>query len=684
MDNERLEFTLPPAPRGLCFDRNDFVKTHFSVDIFLAEHQNVVSLENMRDDLGVYLKVLRLAMIELINRDYANFVNLSATLIGFNKAIEKIQVPLVNLNQEVLGVKQCLEEAMKELSMWLNQRNGLRNKKHLLKHYSQTVNALNTLNSILKNISESSIQDRVALADRGVQQYNQLKFSITKSDILIKAEQKAQYQTIGVRLTQILNDLLFVYLNKKDEINLLKVLIALASLDKVEGTESLIRKDVIAPLLLDVISESSLQRNNEGLHGIYKSVLSVLDNDLKLLLMIMHHPKLLSLTKRYNFLVNCFWCEVESRLELNLSSIFAPGNPKIFYSRYNDSMGFISKLEGYCDKEMFLLLKNTNEYKSFVKRWNLPVYFQIRFQEIAGSFETHLQNGPTLENNGEFLLKETHHCWKCLQECWSDGIYIEALAYKFWKLSLQLLSRYTVWVHSSMQASTTISDSSNLINTSIDLHLDTQKLLQKLPEFLQSVERRVNIKNKVLFRESLLPTEERLKDTRRIVKKYVVNELSNNCNSLKQVSDIPRLYRKTNRSVPNKPCMYIDQVSKTIQEFHSEAKKKLDNPFLLELYEELFNALTSLYYKSVEDVLTSVQKTEESLRRLKQIRVTTPQQASEATGTTDGDKIRLQVYVDVTAYIKIVMTQNINVNNIEKLNELANMVRDAVKNIDIK
>lgn len=62
----------------------------------------MASLESMRDDLGIYLKVLRLAMIELINKDYANFVNLCATLIGFDKAIEKIQVPLGQLNEEVL------------------------------------------------------------------------------------------------------------------------------------------------------------------------------------------------------------------------------------------------------------------------------------------------------------------------------------------------------------------------------------------------------------------------------------------------------------------------------------------------------------------------------------------------------------------------------------------------------
>lgn len=72
------------------------------MDNFLADHQNVISLESMRDDLGIYLKVLRLAMIELINKDYANFVNLCATLIGFDKTISKIQVPLGQLNEEVV------------------------------------------------------------------------------------------------------------------------------------------------------------------------------------------------------------------------------------------------------------------------------------------------------------------------------------------------------------------------------------------------------------------------------------------------------------------------------------------------------------------------------------------------------------------------------------------------------
>lgn len=58
----------------------------------------------MRDDLGTYLKSLRLSMIELINKDYEDFVNLSKDLIGLDNGINHIHVPLQRLREEVLVI----------------------------------------------------------------------------------------------------------------------------------------------------------------------------------------------------------------------------------------------------------------------------------------------------------------------------------------------------------------------------------------------------------------------------------------------------------------------------------------------------------------------------------------------------------------------------------------------------
>lgn len=90
------------------------------------------------------------------------------------------------------------------------------------------------------------------------------------------------------------------------------------------------------------------------------------------------------------------------------------------------------------------------------------------------------------------------------------------------------------------------------------------------------------------------------------------------------------------------------------------------------------------YYKYVEDVLVSVHRTEESLRRLKQIREMGTRESSDNTGITDGDKIRLQLNVDVVSYTTVVQSLHVNVNSVHKLTELSSMVKEAVKNIDIK
>lgn len=78
------------------------LKKNFSSDVFLQDLWNTVPLEVLRDDLGAYLKVLRSAMIELINRDYADFVNLSGNLVGLDKAIANLQDPIAVIHSEIM------------------------------------------------------------------------------------------------------------------------------------------------------------------------------------------------------------------------------------------------------------------------------------------------------------------------------------------------------------------------------------------------------------------------------------------------------------------------------------------------------------------------------------------------------------------------------------------------------
>lgn len=91
------------------------------------------------------------------------------------------------------------------------------------------------------------------------------------------------------------------------------------------------------------------------------------------------------------------------------------------------------------------------------------------------------------------------------------------------------------------------------------------------------------------------------------------------------------------------------------------------------------------YYTAIDDVLTSVQKTEESLRRLKNLREKSTALSSSMTtstsssGMSDDDKIRLQLHVDVLHWTNEIELLQINRNAIDKLPQLIQLVEECTK-----
>ncbi|XP_059026521.1 conserved oligomeric Golgi complex subunit 2-like [Mustela lutreola] len=79
---ERSRMNLPKGPDSLCFDKDEFMKEDFDVDHFVSDCRKRVQLEELRGDLKVYYKLLKISMVELINKDYADFVNLSTSLVN--------------------------------------------------------------------------------------------------------------------------------------------------------------------------------------------------------------------------------------------------------------------------------------------------------------------------------------------------------------------------------------------------------------------------------------------------------------------------------------------------------------------------------------------------------------------------------------------------------------------------
>lgn len=76
------KMALPQPAEDLCFSSGALIEKDFNVDEFVSAIRKRVTIECLREDLDSYFRTLKNAMVELINKDYADFVALSANLVS--------------------------------------------------------------------------------------------------------------------------------------------------------------------------------------------------------------------------------------------------------------------------------------------------------------------------------------------------------------------------------------------------------------------------------------------------------------------------------------------------------------------------------------------------------------------------------------------------------------------------
>uniref|UniRef100_A0A182JY38 Conserved oligomeric Golgi complex subunit 2 n=1 Tax=Anopheles christyi TaxID=43041 RepID=A0A182JY38_9DIPT len=687
-------FSLPAGPATLCFDKNEFMKKTFTVDEFLHENRNAGSLEIIRDDLGIYLKVLRSAMIELINQDYADFVDLSANLIGLDQQIDAIEGPLQKLRDEVDQVKGALERSMSEIASCLEQKKLLRSYKKSLQSLGRAQASLHKLEGML--LGERKDQIDATLLERAALESIQLQFNIKFCRNFLDDGKQRLAQELWSELLARLKSYLLRALGEPEPKELERCLRIYCTLDECRTAEEVFRAEIVAPFMNRVISESSLQNSPQGLTGIYNQILDFVSMRMK---------QLCQLTKRngkvkgYNFIVNSFWAEVERRMETNMSSIFAPGNPDGFYQKYKCTLEFLERIEQIIDDaDDVAQFKEHAQYRSFQLRWNLPVYFQIRFQEIGAELESCCSEPASRQvtksiSASQFNVAQFSAALTAISRCWQDGIFLSQLFHRFLKLTLQILARLSVWCGEAFrpvvnQETASASEvETERIRFLVALYSDLRNIELKIPSIVNLVVEKSppgvsRSELEVIVGESGSAFgERRLQLQQLIVRELIAASLP----QLRQVSDIPRLYRKTNRDVPSRCCAYVEQLLAPVDSFRKNYDSMIGVDAMRDFQIGVFNPVTVQFYQVIDEVLTSVQKTEESLRRLKNLRDrsgTNVSTAAAATSTapSDDDKIRLQLQADVMHFVRYVEEQGkIARQDVDKLSQLITLVEDAIK-----
>lgn len=160
----------------------------------------------------------------------------------------------------------------------------------------------------------------------------------------------------------------------------------------------------------------------------------------------------------------------------------------------------------------------------------------------------------------------------------------------------------------------------------------------------------------------------------------ITQDLSESCFShLKSALEVPRLYRRTNKEVPVTASSYVDSALKPLYQLQSRHKDKLKQATIRQWLEATLSESTHKYYETVSDVLNSVRKMEESLKRLKQARRTTPASPAGLSGggMSDDDKIRRQLALDVAYLGEQIEKMGLRTKDIRSFPALAELVAAA-------
>jgi len=237
-----------------------------------------------------------------------------------------------------------------------------------------------------------------------------------------------------------------------------------ALIDRTILAEDVVREVLFEPFLAKLVTPSSLNFDPllpigvRPLQNLYQRILDFT---------VQEFLPLLEITERtlkgtpFQMLTNVVWVAVASSIQQHLSIIFSPGIPDAFHENFTMTLELlIGRLEAFApDLKALRYLRAHASYVEFMRRWQAPVYFQIRFTSITTAFEDHVSRA-TLEtvsrsletldlgnlSDGRLLLPVSQALLDAISTSWADDVWLFSLSFRFWKLTLQCIGRYAVWL----------------------------------------------------------------------------------------------------------------------------------------------------------------------------------------------------------------------------------------------
>ncbi|KAK4750699.1 hypothetical protein SAY87_004181 [Trapa incisa] len=703
-------FTDPLDSHPLWFKPNSFLSPDFDSESYISELRTFVPFDTLRFQLQSHLSSLNHELIDLINRDYDDFVNLSTKLVDVDSAIVRMRAPLVKLRDKIQGFRSSVETSLVSLRNGLNQRSEAASAREVLELLLDTFHVVSKVEKLIKELpsvpsdwsagdpnvtdkstsmnNELSLQNAESgtnlretqsmILERISSEMNRLKFYIAHAKNLPFVENmEKRIQNASQLLDASLAHCFMDGLEHRDANAIYNCLRAYAAIDSTGNAEEIFRVAVVAPMIRKVIphdqSGIGAGTSQDELEGDYQLIKERIQEDCKFLLVIASAEN--SGLQVFDFLANSILKEVLLSIQKAKPGAFSPGRPTEFLKNYKASLDFLVHLEGYFpSRSAVTKFRGEAVYIEFMKQWNLGVYFSLRFQEIAGALDSALSSAtlipsqnPSLDG-GSLTLKQSLTLLDSLRCCWKEDVLILSCSDKFLRLSLQLLSRYSHWLSSGLAARKKVDASSNpgcewaisavpddFINIIHDVDFLAREVcgnyLRLILQLLSSCSADVHDSVK----ESILQGGKSLNDMIPLVISTIVDDIADKAaEELRQLKGVTATYRMTNKPLPTRHSPYVAGILRPLKSVldGEHAKVYMNMEIKNKLLSDAATEITCRYYELASDLVNVARRTESSLQRIRQGAQRRAGASSEVSdnNVSDTDKICMQLFLDVQEY----------------------------------
>jgi len=120
----------------LWFKPEPFLSPNFDSESYLFQLPTFMPFHTLRSQLNNYLSSLNHQLIHLINRDYSDFANLTASIVDVDDVVARMRAPLVELRENIQQFRDSVDVSLFAI------KNGLKQK-------SQVASARETLELLL-------------------------------------------------------------------------------------------------------------------------------------------------------------------------------------------------------------------------------------------------------------------------------------------------------------------------------------------------------------------------------------------------------------------------------------------------------------------------------------------------------------------------------------------------------